>query len=180
MSNFKYEEVNFVPLYPLRKVNQQNAFVPTPEVIYLTNLRETVVAVANLATPVTVRRNFMNRNPIPGAIYNNNSQLTNPDAIMPQVYTAETLRNDLYDVKAWIEAATDLKNNREKWFTKISLLEPSTGNESMLVSSEPENLRITTNADGRSTVQGDITVFWYRNKMSDQMVFYGTYHLAAS
>lgn len=149
--------------------------------MYLTNLRETVDSLANTQLAIAVRRNFMNRNSIPGAEYNAQSVLTNADAIIPPNYNAAALLEDVYAVKNWIEAASDLKSSREKWFTRIQLSETLHGNESMLVSSEPENLRIITNVDGEAVrtyaVQGDITDFWFRSKMSDQMVFYGTYHL---
>lgn len=173
---FKYDEVNFVPLFPANQFDGQRRLLPLPEVVTFSNLRDTVTSLANQQIPLAVRRNFINKNPIPGAIFDNNI-LTNADAIIPANYHAQDLRDDLYAVKGWIEAASDLRNAREKWFTKISPSELQHGNESVLVSSNSETLRITVH-DGRSVVEGDIEEFWFRSRMSDQMIFFGTYHLA--
>lgn len=181
LPNFKYDETNFVMLFPAKQFTAQQVYIPIPEVVYLTNLRDTVVSLSNPQTVIAVRRNFINRNAIPGAEFNAQGFLTNADAIIPANYDAAALLEDVYAVKNWIEAASDLKSSRENWFTRIQLSESNHGNESMLVSSEPENLRIQTVIGALEArtyrIQGDITDFWFRSKMSDQMVFYGTYHL---
>lgn len=175
-SSFKFEQVNFVPLYPAGAYDDQNRLVPAPESVCLTNLRDVVQSLSNPRVPVAVRRNFLNRNSIPGADFNQNAVLQNPDAIIPANYDADNLRNDLYAVKNWIESACDLKGVREKWFTQIRWTELMHGNESMLVGNATENLRLVF-ADGRTIIEGDVKDFWYRSPMSDQMVMMGTYHL---
>lgn len=178
-------ETNFVMLFPAKQYTAQQLYIPITVLVYLTKLRDTVTSLANNQFAVAVRRNFFNRNSIPGAEFNAQGLLTNADAIMPANYESAALFEDVYAVKNWKELASDLKSSWENWFTKIQLSELTHGNDFMqifmLVSSQPENLRILTeiNDQGVRTyrVAGYITDFWFRSKMSDQMVFYGTYHL---
>jgi hypothetical protein len=177
ISNFTYDDVHFVPLFPANQYDAQRNLIPVPEVVFLSNLRDVVTSLSNPNVQIGLRRHFMNKNPIPGARFDG-ALLTNGDQIMPANYNAEVLREDLYAVKNWIEAASELRGAPNKLFTQVQLTEQTHGNESMLVSSGSENLRIETNADGTNTVLGDITEFWFRSKMSDHMIFYGTYHMA--
>lgn len=77
----------------------------------MTNLRDTVVSLSNPQTVIAVRRNFINQNAIPGAKFNAQGFLTNADAIIPANYDAAALLEDVYAVKNWIEAASDLKSS---------------------------------------------------------------------
>lgn len=175
LSIFKFEETTFAPLFPADVV-VNGRLIPMPESLRLTNLRATVTSLANQNTPQPMRRNFANKNPIPGARFDDHFLLQNADDIIPNGYVAANLRDDLYAVKGWIEAASDLRNSRDKWFTQVQLGENSSGNESMFVSNNSENLRIVT-ANNVSRIEGDVTEYWWRSKISDQMTFYGTYHL---
>jgi hypothetical protein len=173
VASFKYDDTSYVPLFPADVETPHHELVPTPEVVFLTNLRRVVMSLSNNRTAIAVRRNFMLRNSIPGAVFNQNAILTNADVIMLANYTPRNLRDDAYAVKRWIEAATDAKSSREKWFTKFSWDELSQGNESMLVSNDPENLRLVTEIDEENVayrVEGDITRYWFKNKMSDQFI----------
>lgn len=175
VSTFKFDDINFVPLTPARANDNNGRYLPLPESVILTNLRDTVVSLADARVAIAVRRNFISKIPIPGAIFDG-ALLTNADVIMPANYSPDNLRDDVYAVKNWIEAATDLRNARDKWFSQIQLSEMIHGNESMLVCSNSETLRIEADEHG-SRVLGDVNDFWFRSKMSDQMIFYGTYHL---
>lgn len=98
--SFKFEDLSFVPLFPGKKIDDRQRFIPVPEVVYLTNLRETVVSLADQLVAIAVRRNFANKNPIPGAIFAQGA-LTNAEDIMPAGYNAASLMIDLYAVKNW-------------------------------------------------------------------------------
>lgn len=82
VSAFKYNNTNYIPLFP-RGIYVGRRLIPTPENIYLTNLRDVVVALADVRTERRIRQNFRMKNPIPGAVFNENFILTNPDEIMP-------------------------------------------------------------------------------------------------
>lgn len=88
--------------------------VPTPENIHLTNLREVVVALADVRTKRRVRQNFRLKNQIPGAVFKENHIPTTPGDIIPADCGSQNLTSDLYVVKAWLEAASDLKPVRAK------------------------------------------------------------------
>lgn len=154
--------------------------MPTHENIHLTNLREVLVALADVRTKRRVRQNFRLKIPIPGAVFKEIHILTNPDDIIPADFGSQNLTTDLYAVKAWLETASDLKPVRAKWFTNVDMINTTHGNESMLVSCDSEDLRITARApDGQvaSLVEGDVTHFWILNEIPMQMSFYGTYYL---
>lgn len=59
--------------------------MPSPYTVTIFNLRNIVTALASEATPLELRRQFIHRNPIPGAIFENDL-LTNSNAIMPTDY----------------------------------------------------------------------------------------------
>jgi hypothetical protein len=69
--------------------------------VILSNLRETVVALSDVATNPQVRGTFYLNNPIPGAIWqlqrDNTHVLQNQDEIMPADYTSDMLRDDVDD-----------------------------------------------------------------------------------
>lgn len=180
VSVFKYNNSNFVPLFP-RGIYVGNRLIPTPENIYLTNLREVVTALADVRTDRRVRQNFRMKNPIPGAVFNENHILTNPDQIMPADYGAPQLVADLYSVKAWLEATAELKPVRAKWFTNVDMINTSHGNESMLVSNDSQDLRIVATRNDQGVIsnrlEGDVTHFWIFSEIPMQMSFYGTYYL---
>lgn len=179
VSAFKYNNCNYTPLFQ-RGISVADRLIPTPENIHLTNLRSVVTALADGRTERRVRQNFRLKNPIPGAIFNENFILQNPDEIMPAGYGSPELVRDLFAVKAWHEATMDLKPVRNKWFTNVDMINTVQGNESMLVSNDSQDLRIVAaRVDGQiqNTIEGDITHFWILNEIPMQMSFYGTYYL---
>lgn len=98
-STFKYETVTIVPTYPAKKyvnMNGQRYYLPVPECVTFTTLRETVTSLANPESDEEQRRGFRERNPLPRAQWDDHSVLTNPDDFMPAVYTAEHLTEDIY------------------------------------------------------------------------------------
>ncbi|KAG8275401.1 hypothetical protein J6590_087014 [Homalodisca vitripennis] len=133
---FKYDDINFVPLFP-PEVHRAGRLLPTSELVYLTNLRSVVESLSYRLTPIAVRRNFISRNSIPGAI-DVDLLLMNADEIILQNYRAKQLGTDLYGVKRWIKAATDENGARDKWFTSFKWGELDDRNESVLVSNEAE------------------------------------------
>ncbi|WKY05370.1 hypothetical protein Q1695_005966 [Nippostrongylus brasiliensis] len=68
-------------------------FTPDPFTVTIMNLRSTVEALSDVATPQRLRRYFKIWNPIPGAIWRDDI-LTNPDDICPPDYIH---REDLWD-----------------------------------------------------------------------------------
>lgn len=177
MSAFKYGDVNYVPLFPRGKVDPHGRLIPTPENVHLTNLRDVVVSLADHRIQRCVRQNFINKNPIPGALFNGDAVLTNPDAIMPADYNAASLTRDIYAVKGWLEAAADLKPTMAKWFANVDMINTTHVNESMLVANDSQDLRVVSNAIDDCAIHGDITQYWMLQEIPVQMSFYGTYLL---
>uniref|UniRef100_A0A8D8Q9B3 Uncharacterized protein n=1 Tax=Cacopsylla melanoneura TaxID=428564 RepID=A0A8D8Q9B3_9HEMI len=75
----------YAPVLALNPIVQGH-FWPRPDNVCINNLRETVVALANADIPQSVREAFFQHNPIPGAIWNEQFILQNPDEIMPAEY----------------------------------------------------------------------------------------------
>lgn len=75
LSAFKYGDVNYVPLFPRGKLDPHGRLIPTPENVHLTNLRD-VVSLADHRIQRRVRQNFINKNPLPGALFNGDAILT--------------------------------------------------------------------------------------------------------
>lgn len=105
-------ETNFVKLFPAKQYTAQ-LYIPIPEVVYLTKLRDTLTSLANNQLAVAVRCHFFNRNSIPRAEFDAQGLLTNADAFMPANYDSTALLEDVYAVKNWIESASDLKSSRK-------------------------------------------------------------------
>lgn len=68
--------------------------VPDPYLVTIQNLRSVVLALANPNTPGRIRRRFVHRNPLPGAVFHNDV-LTNPDDIMPETYDFKAASEDI-------------------------------------------------------------------------------------
>lgn len=88
-----------------------------PYTVTLQCLRATVVALSNPVVPVEIRRHFIERNPIPGAIYEN-FLLQNPGQIMPNNYGCRQLDADFQRLAAWRD---QLSRNYSKAFSEIGL-----------------------------------------------------------
>lgn len=66
---------------------------PDPYLVTIQNLRSVVVALANPNTTLRLRRRFIHRNPLPGAVFVNNV-LMNADDIMPDNYDFKMASDD--------------------------------------------------------------------------------------
>lgn len=74
--------------------DENRQIVPDPYVVTIHNLRSVVLALANPNTTNRIRRRFVHRNPLPGAIFHNDV-LTNPDEIMPETYDFKAASEDI-------------------------------------------------------------------------------------
>lgn len=68
----RYEGVLYLPFLMRNSYTRTDQFIPRPENIVLSNLRQTVVALGDAATPIAYRRAFFENNSIPGAVVVNN------------------------------------------------------------------------------------------------------------
>lgn len=97
----QYKDIIYFPAMSRNIFTQDGQFIPRPENIVLSNLRETVVALNASNVPdddagaMQHRQNFYKNNPIPGAIWTtNNYKLINADEIIPPDYD---LHSHVYD-----------------------------------------------------------------------------------
>lgn len=72
-----------------------NNFVPFAESVVLSNLRQTVLALANANVNADLRLNFRNMCAIPGTIWDAQNVLLNPDEIIPDGYNDDSLNDDI-------------------------------------------------------------------------------------
>lgn len=81
----KYNDACYVPAIAAKRYTRNGLFIPRPENVVLSTLRETVIALANPLTPLRWRTEFRENCPIPGTIWENNL-LVNGNEIMPEHY----------------------------------------------------------------------------------------------
>lgn len=137
-------------------------FIPLPENLRISNLRRSVLALADQTTPEAVRVNFENKNPIPGAIWMNHV-LQNPDEIIEDNYGAEELEDDLNLVAPHFER---LGVKYPKYVGKIDWEKFESGKE-IFVSNELADMHVRprrvneseANYTTRSKVVGDQEIF---------------------
>ena len=114
-------------------------FVPRPENILLSNLRQTVVALADTNDSETAalnRKNFYLNNPIPASEWDQNHNLINADKIMPAEYNYDS---DLHlDIKALESLGSCVRSTND--LHRVSL-ETSRGCISSLMSNDMSGLR---------------------------------------
>ncbi|CAH0392011.1 unnamed protein product [Bemisia tabaci] len=94
----KEVDVSYFPMYARDTLAGGERFVPRPENITATNLRQTVEALSLAATPVAERIRFYQNNPIPGCQWDNapqNPLLLNPNEIIPANFTFNDLNDDV-------------------------------------------------------------------------------------
>lgn len=77
-------------------------FIPLPENLRISNLHQTVLALANPNMADAARIHFENHNPIPGTVWVNHV-LQNPDAIIGDDYSSDDLEDDLNSVAPHLE-----------------------------------------------------------------------------
>jgi hypothetical protein len=136
----------FVPALVAEHRTRNGALIPQYEKVILSNLRETVVALADPATQAQVREAFHQHNPVPGAIWrvvNGTHVLMNPDEIMPANYGVNELRDDIDDYSLMF---TWMQKKLPKFVRTTRINNQEKGDKSIFVSNTQENLRIK---DGR-------------------------------
>ncbi|KAK7868953.1 hypothetical protein R5R35_002587 [Gryllus longicercus] len=144
-------------------------FIPQSEHITLSNLRQTVVALADPNVPPILRNAFYGNNPIPGAIWNaepGNRLLLNPDEIMPAGYEENALRFDINQYNAMMQW---LQKKLPK-FVRTSRLNPGEkgGSLSQMMTNAQETMRMPNRRIGedlgdyyqRLMPEGNIFDFW--------------------
>lgn len=89
-----HDEGIYIPTVAAPRRDDRGRFIPRAESILYSNLRNTVVALADANTPLRYRRHFEENCPIPGAIWHDHL-LMNADEIIPQDHDTEALRDDI-------------------------------------------------------------------------------------
>jgi hypothetical protein len=167
LGQVKVYDAVYVPRIGIDVNTNDDLFIPVPEQVTYLNLRDTVVALANVETPAIYRRRFYEANPIPGAIWRgqpNNPLLQNADEIMPANYGLQNLKDDYYELRRKLQFLND---KAAKYFTKTVDF-GDIGNKAMLVCNESGNLRCPDRNEGedlivyypRTTLRGDVNEFW--------------------
>lgn len=178
IQNFMYNQKDYCFLFPKKQFDAQNRMIPIPELIYLTNLRQTVDYLSNPGTNREIRQNFRMKSPLPRATWGDNDVLLNADEFIPADYGPLNLITDLYLVKGWIENATTLKSVQQKWFAQVDLNKDNPGNESVLISNSSGILRCNETTEQSQYTIGDVGIFWTPEIMPENLMFYGVYNLA--
>lgn len=134
----KYEEKVYVPAIAADPVDRHGQITPRPESVILSTLRRTVEYLSDAGTSVAVRRRFHDNSSIPGAIWNEDHVLQNPDEIMPRAYNVyEDFRRESMLIAPFLVSL-------QKHVPKLvggTLDFKSSGHNSILISNEMQNLR---------------------------------------
>lgn len=164
-------DVAYLPVVAEIKRDPDGHLLPRPENTMLSNLRETVVELADEETPLEVRRRFHKNNPIPGCQWSNEHVLLNPDDIISENYEInQNLPNDIMGL-------TPFMSTLQKVAPKLvggALETKLTGQRSLFVSNSMSTLkvpdrRINQDIDAyiRNCVpQGDVRMFSYSTILS--------------
>ncbi|CAB3259280.1 unnamed protein product [Arctia plantaginis] len=132
----KFEEKIYIPVVAATPEVEGHPR-PRPESTVYSNLRATVVALSDPATPVNVRRRYRDSCAIPGAIWNDNL-LQNADEIIPADHDFENgLRTDIMMILPYLSR---LQKHAPK-MVGGPLENKTIGKASMLLSNELETLR---------------------------------------
>lgn len=120
-----------------RTVNRVN--YPDPYTVSFSTLRSVIDFISNPATNIEVRSYFHDRNPLPGAVWEDDV-LTNPQAFLPQnEYTANDLLDDYDCLLTWTRK---LKGKYSDLFSECNF--SGIGHNCQLVSSKVEASLIKT------------------------------------
>lgn len=101
-----------------RRAIARNRALPNPYLVTIQNLRETVQYLADRRTDADRRRAFRALNPIPGAIWNEESVLQNADEIMPRNYDSRVISRDASSVGALIN---NIKHKDQFYVRELTL-----------------------------------------------------------
>ncbi|KAJ8713833.1 hypothetical protein PYW08_007453 [Mythimna loreyi] len=112
-------------------------FVPRPENILLSNLRETVVALADPNNPVLHKETFYQNNPIPAAEWDLNYTLMNAEKIMPAEYDYNTHLDQDFRALRFFGTTTLRLNLHNFSIAKKN----ATGDKAILMGSQMSGLR---------------------------------------
>ncbi|CAG5011721.1 unnamed protein product [Parnassius apollo] len=134
----EHDKKVYVPAVAREVLDQYERLVPRAETVLLSNLRRTVVALANPDTPQISRETFHNNNPIPGAIWTDHV-LQNPDEIIPADYDLkDKFQHDNSVIMPWLYS---LQKHVPKMVGGLVDLSPI-GRLSLFVSNGMENLKV--------------------------------------
>ncbi|AVK59491.1 coat protein [Wuhan fly virus 6] len=128
----------YIPTFCKDLADSEDRFVPTPEGVRFSNLRQVVTTLADPATPRQYRDAFYARNCIPGAKWNENHILMNADEIMPNNYGTEDLSRDSIRITPWM-------SNVQKHVPKLvggTVSFESTGRRCLFICNDQESLRL--------------------------------------
>lgn len=188
----------YIPKLPEnRPHNDRIQYEPTT--LTLSNLRETVVALSLLATDEETRVYFRQHNPIPGALWRHadvglrrgndglpvqlhpGNVLLNPDDIIADGYNDDMLDNDI-DIVSNVMTIMGKKYIKYVHVGRLDL--SSTGNHSLLVSNQVENLRCSelTMRNGRPdytqhAFEGNVKSFWSSEAIGEPESYFGILHI---
>ncbi|CAH0404107.1 unnamed protein product [Chilo suppressalis] len=102
VGHLTYEDKMYTPAVAAEVYDRRRQYVPRPEAILLSNLRNTVVALADPATPRAYRESFHQHSPIPGCIWQDDL-LMNPNEIMPANYDfVDDFRRDSHLIAPYV------------------------------------------------------------------------------
>lgn len=174
----KVNNCTYFPVLPKdveATVNEATRFCPQPDRIVLSNLRKTVEALADPATPAACRQEFFARSPIPGQVVANNL-LVNANEIMPEGYNEAMLMDDIRELE-------NLNPIIQEFATKLSsalLWWDPVGGMSILLTTGPSNMQAKLRYGGQALEEyykvcnplGDARDHWCMHELTqaDKMV----------
>jgi len=192
----------FIPRHPVATaINAVRQIEPS--MITHSNLRDTVVAMANAATNRDTRMWFYNHNPLPNARWSERNRrrdadgepavdpnfplLLNADEIVPAIYEAAQIREDV----AMIQDSLEMIGRKYPKYVHVGRIDFSgSGNYSMLVSNEQSDLRcsdlvwqqranewVTEYGTSTECLEGGDQTFWSLDKLADPEFYSGVLHL---
>lgn len=151
-----------------RQAVSERILKPNPYTVTIKNLRKTVEALTQAATPVQYREYFRALNPLPGAIWSDDSIIMNPDQIIPSNYSRLDFRDDCLAVQKLVGK---LGSKMSSLLGEVSL--DGKGSASQLCS-----MNTTLFIDGtRLRERQSITRFRSSRPLEDQDMLCGMLHL---
>lgn len=201
---FKGFNTQYLPRFAAAEIHD-GLRVPEPTTVTFSNLREVVMMLSLRTTPVSWRKYFYDRNPLPGAKWGGRRQnrrrrirvdsdeemgqdleddfpvLLNPDDFMPEGYSDMDLHDDVIAFEDLLEAV----GRKFPKYVHIGRIDfKSTGSGSMLVSNDPTGIRCSDLRfeDGEvqfglRTIEGEFLKFWSPEYLAEPEFYMGIHHL---
>lgn len=116
--------------------------IPDPFNVNYTNLRATVDSLSNRRVPQDLRHYFRRNNPLPGAIWNAEHILQNPEFFVPDDYNADVLAADIVRYRGFLSLVA---NKNRSWVQEVTM--GSIGSPSMLTSTKAIDGKIRLETD---------------------------------